>query len=135
MTTWSRNGDANFSEFKHRVKLTSHQWSTINQNGEKPGYDLGGPLHLVRGIFDSIKSNESFNAFTLERRATKTMFFPEILVKDEPLPEHLTTAQAVQGLSMGPQYDIFISFATKEEMTLFKLSFSGNVNVGFDGVN
>lgn len=135
MTTWSRSGNANFEQFKHRVKLSSSQWTTINKNGERPGYDHGGPLHLVGDIFKEMKSNESFKAFSVERRATRTMFVPEIIVKDEPLPAHMITEQGIAALAQGPQYDMFISFDSKDEAALFKLSFSGGVVVGHGGIN
>lgn len=135
MTSWSRTGDDNFEDFNFRVKLTSQQWTTNSERGEQPGYDFGGPVHLVKDIFRAIQADETFKAFHLERRATRTMFIPEITINGEVLPDTLTSEQNIRGLALGPQYDMFISFNTKEEMTMFKLTFSGGVGVGFQGIN
>lgn len=134
MTSWTRNGIETPSTHNFAVKLTSSQWTTIN-NGERAGYDTGGPLHLVGDIFAAIKENDNFKSFVVGRRATRTMFVPEILIEGEMLPEYMTTAQRIGRLGLGPQYDMFISFSSKEEATLFKLSFRGDVNVGFQGIN
>lgn len=135
MTSWSRSGNSDFESFKFRVKLSPIQWHTTNSDRD-PGHDTGGEIHLIKDIFKAIKEHETFDGFTIERRATRTMFLPKIVVVDEVIPEDLTTPQAIAQLAQGPQYDIFISFATKGEAALFNLTFKGGgVSVGYDGIN
>lgn len=135
LTTWSRTGVVDAEQLTFRVKLSPQQWTTVNAQGERPGYDHGGDVGLIGDIFNAVRQNENFSCFSVDRRASKTTFLPEIIVKDEVLPEHMTTPKAIQALGLGTQYDVYISFPSKEEMTLFKLSFSGGVNVGFQGIN
>lgn len=135
MTTWSRNGNTDV-ELNFHVKLGANQWTTVNPDGvERPAHDLGGDVTLINEIARSIKENENFHAFKVARRATRTFFLPQIVVREEVLPEELCTEKTIQALSLGPQYDIFVSFGSKEEVTLFKLSFRDGVNVGFGGIN
>lgn len=134
MTTWTRNG--NEADFVFHVKLGPNQWTTVHPDGvDRPAHDMGGEITLISEIANSIKENENFKGFQVARRATRTFFLPQIVVKDEVLPAELSTEKAIQALALGPQYDVFVSFATKEEVTLFKLSFRDGVNVGFNGIN
>lgn len=135
MQNWSRSGEADFENYKYRVKLAASQWFTPDSPRE-PGRDLGGTVTLAKDIVASLQENETFNGFTVERRATRTFFLPAIVVRDEPIPEEMTNEVAIQSLALGPQYDMFISFASKPEATLFNLTFrGGGVSVGFDGIN
>ena len=134
MTTWTRDGKE--AEFTFHVKLGPNQWTSVHPDGvDRPAHDMGGEINFVSDIVRAIKENENFKGFQVARRATRTFFLPEIVVKDEVLPEHLCMEKTIQALALGPQYDIFVSFATKEEVTLFKLSFRDGVNVGFGGIN
>jgi hypothetical protein len=135
LQTWSRSGSADFENFKFRVKLSPTQWFTPGSPRE-PGHDLGGEVSIVKDIANAVAENETFQAYTVERRATRTFFVPEIVIRDEIIPEHYTGEVTIQQLALGPQYDMFISFGSKAEATLFNLTFrGGGVSVGFDGIN
>ncbi len=136
MTTWARTGSADFDAFEFRVKLGTTMWTCVHADGQdRQGQDHGGEVNVIREIAHAMAGNENFNAYRVDRRAVKTFFTPQIVVRDETLPETLTDGKTIQSLALGPQYDIFISFGTKEEMTMFKLSFRDGVNVGYSGLN
>lgn len=131
ITTWSREKQTSTPEsFGVHVKLSASQWVT---EGGQPGYDKGGKLNLIEPIFKAIKEHGSFNEFIVARRAVNTMFLPEIVLANEILPDHMTTAAAIGAIGQGTQYDMYISFKTKDEATLFKLTFRGGVDIGFAG--
>lgn len=132
MTTWTHDGSAiDLTTHTFHVKLTAHQWSTAGQTG----YEKGGPVVLVDDIDQTLRTSGSYKSFVVARRATRTLFAPEILAKHDILSEVLCTPQRIAGLGLGPHYDMFVSFTSKEEATLFKLSFRGDVGVGFSGIN
>jgi len=137
MTTWTRDGSAiDISAHTFHVKLTPHQWLTpAGGQQTNPGYDKGGELTLIREIDESIRETESFTSYVVSRRASRTMFSPEILAEGDALPEYMCTEHRLGGLGLGPQYDMYVSFTTKEQATMFKLSFRGDVGVGFSGIN
>lgn len=136
MTTWSRTGSADFDNFGFHIRLGTTMWTSVHADGQdRSGQDEGGEIAFIREIAEAIKDNENFNAYVVSRRATKTFFTPEIVVNGEALPESLVDPKSIRALALGPQYDIFVSFATKEEMTMFKLSFRDGVNLGYGGLN
>lgn len=135
MASWTRNNSEDVNSYNFHVKLTPAQWTTVGPQGEIAGQDHGGELKLIPGIFEQIKNNTTYSGFVVDRRATRSFFVPMIIVKNERVPDELTSPAAIGAMSLGPQYDMFISFGTKEEAALFKMSFSGGVNVGFGGIN
>lgn len=125
------------SDFTFHVPLTENHWYTVNPddpNRIRSGYDFGGEVLLHPKIVQGIKTQEAFSGnFKIARRASKSIFGANIIVKNEVLPAHLISPEMIGSLARGIQYDVFISFNTKDEALLFKLCFPDNFDVDFGG--
>jgi hypothetical protein len=133
--TWSRNNEKlNFESFGFHVKLDNSLWATSNMGRPHSGYDHGGEIIPNPGMLSGIEKNKLFNAFIVTRRAVAPIFTSDIILEEEILPDELTVQDVISTIGLGTQYDMFISFATQSEATIFSMSFSNGVDVGFSGL-
>lgn len=120
------------SDFPFNVKLQLSQWMTKSVHGQESiGFDIGGPVTIVKALEDKIAKNENIGDYVVGRVVEKTMFSPHILIEGDKLPEELCTTETLATLKFGTVYNIYISFQTEDEATMFQLSNASSVSIDF----